>query len=216
MAEFGHLLQLLLLLQGGIFQRSSSYRPATGMQFGLLRFQRGRYRWQGGFGTARVVERILLTSGVAVVVVVGGGCGLAATSVMAVRTADRAVVMLLRRRLAGQAAIGRIGAELRSLGRRSPVAAAIASRRITQRVALHAGHLVRVGRIHRRGRFAHPVQLLDALHQVSLCRREIIETDTSATAAVATIADGCRSTNTSVADAVAIGSGGGCSWRRRR
>lgn len=74
------------------------------MQFGLLRFQRGRYRWQGGFGTARVVERILLTSGVAVVVAVGGGCGLAATSVMAVRTADRAVVMLLRRRLAGQAA----------------------------------------------------------------------------------------------------------------
>lgn len=81
-AEFGH-------LQGGIF--GSSQRPgsrlAVGMQLHLLCFQRGRDRRQGGFGSARVVERILLTSGI-------GGL-VAAPSVMAVGPSD--CVMLLRR-----------------------------------------------------------------------------------------------------------------------
>lgn len=195
-AEFGH---LLLGGGGGL---------GGDMQFRLLRFKRvgGHYRWQGGFGSARVVERIRLTSGVA-------GRRLVATSVMAVRPADRVMLLLLlRRRLAGQAAISGIGAELRTFGRRSPVvpaASTIASRRITQRVPLNAGHLVRVGRIHRRGRFAHPVQLLDALHQVPLCRREIVETDTAT--AVASAGDG--STNTT---ASAIGSGGRGRRRQKR
>lgn len=88
MAEFGH---LLLGGGGGL---------GGDMQFRLLRFKRvgGHYRWQGGFGSARVVERIRLTSGVA-------GRRLVATSVMAVRPADRVMLLLLlRRRLAGQAA----------------------------------------------------------------------------------------------------------------
>lgn len=81
MAEFGH-------LQGGGIFRSCQRRRGhlVGVQFHLLRFQCGRYRGQGGFGSARIIERILLTSGVG---------GLAATTVMSVRSAD--CVMLLRR-----------------------------------------------------------------------------------------------------------------------
>lgn len=78
MAEFGHLQG-----GGGIFRSSQRRRRGH-----LWRFQWSRKRWQGGFGSARIVERILLTRGVG---------GLAATAVMPVRSTDCVLLLLLRR-----------------------------------------------------------------------------------------------------------------------